>query len=82
MKIATLTCIGIGLIGALMAGLTALGIAPGFVDFGLSGLLGVELGDTAGIDMFKSVITTACWGGLSLLVLLAAISFGVMAPKE
>ena len=68
MKIATLTCIGIGLLGALMAGLTALGAVPGFVDFGL------EFGE--------DVITTVFWGGLAALVLLAAIAFGVITPKE
>jgi len=68
MKIATLTCIGIGLLGALLAGLTALGAVPGFVDFGL------EFGE--------DVITTVFWGGLAVLVLLAAIAFGVITPKE
>jgi len=68
MKIATLTCIGIGLSGALLAGLTALGVVPGFVDFGL------EFGE--------DVITTAFWGGLATLVLLAAIAFGTITPKE
>ncbi len=76
MKIATLTCIGIGLIGALMATLTASGVVPGFVDFGM----GLE--DIVGVDTLKSVITTAFWGGLSVLLLLAAIGFGVIAPKE
>ena len=76
MKIATLTCIGIGLVGALMAGLTALGVVPGFVDFGLG------LGDIVGSEPIKDVMTTVFWGGLSVLVLLAAIAFGVITPKE
>ena len=76
MKIATLSCVGIGLLGALMAGLTALGVVPGFVDFGLG------LGEIVGMEPAEDIMTTAFWGGLSVLVLLAAIGFGVIAPKE
>ncbi len=68
MKIATLICIGIGLLGAILAGLTALGVVPGFIDFGLG--------------FGEDVVTTAFWGGLSVLVLLAAIAFGAITPKE
>jgi len=75
-KIATLTCIGIGLLGALLAGLTALGAVPGFVDFGLG------LGDIVGSEPIKDVLTSVFWGGLAILALLAAIGFGVIAPKE
>ncbi|UCG54199.1 MAG: hypothetical protein JSV32_06280 [Dehalococcoidia bacterium] len=75
MKIASLTITIIGLLGALMAGLTALGISPGFVDFGLG------LGDM-GMDSVKEVLTTAFWGGLSILLLLAAIAFGNIAERE
>lgn len=75
MKIASLTCIGIGLLGAMMAGLTALGVVPGFVDFGMG------LGDI-GMDSVKEILTTAFWGGLSVLLLLAAIAFGAMAERE
>ena len=76
MKIATLTCLGLGLLGALLAGLTALGAIPGFVDFGLG------LGDIIGMESVESVITTAFWGGLSVLLLLAAIAFGALAKGE
>ncbi len=75
MKIATLTCIVIGLLGAVMASLTALGVVPGFVDFGL-------LEDIAGSEPIKDIMTTAFWGGASALILLAAIAFGVIAEKE
>jgi len=75
MKIASFTCIVIGLLGALMAGLTALGVVPGFVDFGIG------LGDI-GMDSIKDVLTTAFWGGLSALLLLAAIALGVITEKE
>jgi len=68
MKLVALSFAIIGVLGALMAGLTALGAVPGFVDFGL------------GIG--ASVITTAFWGGLSALMLLAAIAFGVITVKE
>ena len=75
MKIASFTFTIIGLLGALMAGLTALGISPGFVDFGLG------LGDL-GMDSVKEVLTTAFWGGLSILLLLAAIAFGTITERE
>ncbi len=75
MKIASFTCIVIGLLGALMAGLTALGVVPGFVDFGIG------LGEI-GMDSIKDVLTTAFWGGLSALLLLAAIALGVITEKE
>lgn len=75
MKIASLTCTVIGLLGALMAGLTALDVSPGFVDFGMG------LGDLD-LDSIKSIFTTAFWGGLSVLMLLAAIAFGAIAEKE
>lgn len=68
MRLAALLCIVIGLLGTLMAGLTALGAAPGFIDFGLG--------------FGEDVITTAFWGGLAALLLLAAIAFGVSAEKE
>jgi len=76
MKIAALTCTVIGLLGALMAGLTALGVSPGFVDFGL----GLE--DIVGSEPIKDIMTAFFWGGLSSLVLLAAIAFGASAEKE
>lgn len=75
MKIASLTCIVIGLAGALMACLTALDVSPGFVDFGMG------LGDFD-LDSIKSIFTTAFWGGLSVLMLLSAIAFGAIAEKE
>ncbi len=75
MKIASLTCTVIGLLGALMAGLTALGVSPGFVDFGIG------LGEI-GVDSVTDAFTTAFWGGLAVLMLLAAIAFGVIAEKE
>lgn len=65
MRIVAITFITIGLLGALMAALTALEVVPGFVDFGL------------GIG--ASVITTAFWGGLAVLLLLAGIAFGVIS---
>jgi len=68
MKIVSLSFSILGVLGALMAGLTALEVAPGFVDFGL------------GIG--ASVITTAFWGGLAVLLLLAGIAFGVIVGKE
>ncbi len=71
MKIASLTCTIIGLLGALMAGLTALGASPAFVSSGIDLL---DIGD--------GFLTTAFWGGLSVLILLAAIAFGVMAERE
>lgn len=67
MKIAALTCIGISLLGALMAGLTALEVSPAFVS------------DSSGFS--AAFITTAFWGGASSLLLLAAIAFGVIAEK-
>ena len=76
MKIATLTCVGLGLLGALLAALTALGTVPGFVDFGLG------LGDIVGMESIESIITTAFWGGLSLMLLLAAIAFGTLSKEE
>jgi len=76
MKIATLTCIGFGLLGALLAALTALDVIPGFVDFGTG------LGDIVGMEFAKSIMTTAFWGGLSILLLLAAIAFGAIAKEE
>jgi hypothetical protein len=75
MKIASLTCTVVGLCTALMAGLTALEVSPGFIDFGIG------LGEI-GMDSIKAVITTAFWGGLSVILLLAAIGFGVIAEKE
>jgi hypothetical protein len=68
MKITALTSIILGLLAALMAGLTALDVVPGFVDFGLG--------------FGESIMTTVFWGGLSVLILLAAIAFGVIAEKE
>jgi len=68
MKIVSLSFSILGVLGALMAGLTALEVAPGFVDFGL------------GIG--SSVITTAFWGGLAGLSLVAGIAFGVIVGKE
>ena len=68
MKIATLSCVCLGLIGALMAGLTAFGVVPGFTN------LGTQFG--------KEVITTVAWGGLALLLLLAAIALGTITPEE
>jgi len=75
MKITSFTCTVIGLLGALMAGLTALEVSPGFVDFGIG------FGDI-GMDSIKFALTTAFWGGLSVLMLLAAIAFGVITEKE
>ena len=68
MKIAALTCIGISLVAALMAGLTALEVSPAFVS------------DSSGYS--AAFITTAFWGGASALLLLVAIAFGVIAEKE
>ena len=76
MKIASLACIIVGLAGALLAGLTALDVIPGFVDFGLG------LGEVVGMEPAKAIITTAFWGGLAALMLLAAIAFGVIAKEE
>jgi hypothetical protein len=75
MKIASFTCTVIGLLGALMAGLTALGVSPGFIDFGIG------FGEI-GMDSVTEVLTTAFWGGLAVLTFLAAIAFGVIAEKE
>lgn len=75
MKIASLTFTAIGLIGALMAGLTALEVSPGFIDFGIG------LGEI-GMDSVTDIITTAFWGGLAVLMLLAAIALGVITEKE
>jgi hypothetical protein len=75
MKIASLTCTIVGLCGALMAGLTALEVSPGFIDFGIG------LGEI-GMDSISAAMTTAFWGGLSVIILLAAIGFGVIAEKE
>jgi hypothetical protein len=75
MKIASLTCTVVGLLGALMASLTALEVSPGFVDFGIG------LGEI-GMDAVAATLTTAFWGGLSVLMLLAAIALGVIAEKE
>jgi hypothetical protein len=75
MKIASITCTVIGLLGALMAVLTALEVSPGFVDFGIG------FGEL-GIDAITAILTTAFWGGLSVLMLLAAIALGVIAEKE
>ena len=75
MKITSLTFIIIGLICTLMAALTALEMSPGFVDFGINL-------DNIGIDSIKIIFTTAFWGGLSGLAMLAAIAFGVITNKE
>jgi hypothetical protein len=75
MKIASITCTVIGLLGALMAVLTALEVSPGFVDFGIG------FGEL-GIDAVTATLTTAFWGGLSVLMLLAAIALGIIAEKE
>jgi hypothetical protein len=74
MKIASLSFTIAGLLGGLLALLTALGVVPGFVDFGIG------LGDL-GLDAGKDVITTAFWGGLSIVCLLAGISFGIITEK-
>ena len=68
MKIASLTCTIIGLLGGLMAALTALEVSPAFV--GENSAFG---------DVF---MTTLFWGGLSGLLILAAIAFGVITDKE
>ncbi len=65
MRIAAITSITIGLLGALMAALTALEVAPAFIGGAFI------VGDT--------VSTTAFWGGLAVLVLLAGIAFGVIS---
>ena len=75
MKIASLSFTIAGLLGGLMALLTALGVVPGFVDFGM-GL------DTIGLDVGKDVITTAFWGGMSMVCLLAGIALGIITDKE
>ena len=68
MRLAALLCIAIGLLGALMAALTAVEAAPAFVakmaDFGVT------------------ATTTGFWAGLAVILLLTAIAFGVSAEKE
>ncbi len=74
MKIASLSFTIAGLLGGLLALLTALGAVPGFVDFGLGfGELGFDVG--------KDIITTAFWGGFSIVCLLAGIAFGIITDK-
>ena len=75
MKITSLVFTIIGLLGGLMALLTALGVVPGFVDFGI-GL------DTLGLEAAKDVFTTAFWGGMSIICLLAGMAFGIITDKE
>ena len=75
MRITSLVFTIIGLLGGLMALLTALGAIPGFVDFGL-GL------DALGLEAGKDVITTAFWGGMSIICLLAGMAFGIITGKE
>ena len=70
MKIVALTCTTIGLLGALMAALTVLEVSPGFI-------LGKEFG-----GVLEVLLTTAFWGGLSGLLLLAAIALSIIAPRE
>ena len=68
MKIASFTCTVIGLLGGLMAALTALEVSPAFV------------GETSAFgDIF---MTTLFWGGLSAIFILAAIAFGVITDKD
>lgn len=75
MKITSLIFTVIGLLGALMACLTALEVSPGFVDFGI----GFE---EVGMDSVKTMLTTLFWGGLAVLMLLSAIALGVIAERE
>ncbi|MFC1847138.1 hypothetical protein ACFLYS_03680, partial [Chloroflexota bacterium] len=75
MRIASLSFTVAGLLGGLLALFTALGIMPGFVDFGLGF-------DALGLEAGKDVITTAFWGGLSIICLLAGMAFGIITGKE
>jgi hypothetical protein len=75
MRIASLSFTIIGLLCGLMALLTALGAVPGFIDFGM-GL------DDLGLEVGKDVITTAFWGGMSIICLLAGMAFGIITGKE
>ena len=68
MRIASLSFTIAGLLGGLLALLTALEAMPGFVDLGLG------LGEV--------VITTAFWGGFSIVCLLAGIAFGIITGKD
>ena len=68
MRIASLSFTIAGLLGGLLALLTALGVMPGFVDFGTG--------------LGKDVITTAFWGGMSVVCLLAGIAFGIITGKD
>jgi hypothetical protein len=68
MKIASLSFSILGVICLLMACLTALKVSPAFT----SDIL----------DVGKATVTTAFWGGLAALSLLAGIAFGVIVGKE
>jgi len=68
MKIVSLSFSILGVLGALMACLTALKVSPAFT----SDIL----------DIGKVTVTTAFWGGLAGLLLLAGIAFGVIVGKE
>jgi len=65
MRIAAITSITIGLLGALMAALTALEVAPAFIE--------------GGLGFGEVLLTTAFWGGLAVLLLLAGVAFGVIS---
>ncbi len=75
MRIASLSFTIAGLLGGLLALLTALGAIPGFVDFGMG------LDEIMG-DFGKDIITTAFWGGMSIICLLAGVSFGIITGRE
>ena len=68
MKIASLTCTVLGLLGGVVAALTALDVIPGFLD--------------ASSGFSSIFLTTLFWVFLSGLLMLAAIAFGVVADKE
>ncbi len=68
MKIVSLSFSILGVICLLMACLTALKVSPAFT----SDIL----------DVGKVTVTTAFWGGLAGLSLLAGIAFGVIVGKE
>ena len=75
MRITSLVFTIIGLLCGLMALLTSLGVVPGFVDFG------IDL-DSLGMEVGKDMITTAFWGGTSIICLLAGMAFGIITGKE
>ncbi len=68
MKIASLTCIVLGLLSGLMATLTAVNVLPDFLN--------------ASSGFTSTFLTTVFWTCLSGLLMLAAIAFGTIADKE